>query len=336
VQIDRAVSASTGSLVVGAAGSTSDVRINAPLSASGPVDISAGRDLRIDAQIDSSGMVALDAGRDLIARSTVSAGSHLLATAGERLNVEDTFLYAGETAIILTGSLNVLASEAPSGIFASSDLGIAASGPAQIRGGSSTGASAVIANGAGEFILTARGLTLAGGSGPYASAQINGNPDVFLTLTGGGSLALLPGTGFDAYARVNATVPTTIYLDLRGSPPGGFSVAGVSDSVYHEASGSGLYADGIPAVRAESLRVSFNGLPEGQQPPATQPPIDPGSLIMVGIGQSGSGAGAGGSTAGGSGPGGRIGASSTEAAEGSTEEGTTILLLRPRPPALCN
>jgi hypothetical protein len=29
-------------------------------------------------------------------------------------------------------------------------------------------------------------------------------------------------------------------------------------------------------------------------------------------------------------------ASSTEAAEGSTEEGTTILLLRPRPPALCN
>jgi len=332
VQIDRPVSTTTGTLSVNAGGAGSDAKINAALtSTSGLVDVGAARDLRIDAEVTSgSGMVALDAGRDLIARSSVTAGGPLLATVGRNLRVEDAYLQAGESVIIATGSLDVLASGGPAGIRASSDLGILAGGPVQVRGGSTTGSHAEISNGGGDFILSAGGITLTGGSGNQASAQINGSPDVSLTLTGGSSLALVPGTGVDAYARVNASSPTTVYLDLRGYPPGGFSVAGVGASVYDPASGSGLFANGIPVVRADSLLVFFNGVPEGLV--TTAPPIDPASLVLASIAQGGS-TGGGGASAGGSGSRTTTGGEVTDA---STEEGTTILLLRPRQPALCN
>jgi len=246
------------------------------------------------------------------------------------LGIRHRLVQAGETAIVLADAVSVLASESSARLGAGGDLGVAASGALLVRGGAAEGASASIYSGSGDFILSARGITLAGGAGHYASAVLSGNPDVDLTLAAGSSLVLVPGTGEFASARVDAFLPTTILLDLRGNPVGGFSVAGVAGSVFHEPSGSGLFANGSPAIRGDSLKVFLNGIPEGQQG-STPPPIDPASLVLAALAQGGV-SGAQGQPAGGSqGPDTGSGVSET-----STEEGTTILLLRPRPPAQCN
>ncbi|MCX7275547.1 MAG: hypothetical protein NTV19_20930 [Burkholderiales bacterium] len=335
VRIDAPVASTTGTLAIEAAGASSDVQVMAGVSsASGLIDIDAGRDILIDQAVSSSsGMVALAAGRDVRVRADVTTAGALVAFAGGELRIEDARVQAGETAIVLADAVSVVASESSAGLGAGGDLGVAANGALLVRGGAAEGASASIYSGSGDFILSARGITLAGGAGRYASAVLSGNPDVDLTLTAGSSLALVPGTGEFASARVEASLPTTILLDLRGNPVGGFSVAGVANSIFHEPSGSGLFANGGLAVRGDSLKVFYNGIPEGRQSaqPA-QPPIDPASLVLAALDQGRLGGATQGQTAAGTGN----TAASNDGAETSTEEGTTILLLRPRPPAQCN
>ena len=278
----------------------------------------------------AAAVVALAAGRDVRVRADVTTAGALVAFAGGELRIEDARVQAGETAIVLADAVSVVASESSAGLGAGGDLGVAANGALLVRGGAAEGASASIYSGSGDFILSARGITLAGGAGRYASAVLSGNPDVDLTLTAGSSLALVPGTGEFASARVEASLPTTILLDLRGNPVGGFSVAGVANSIFHEPSGSGLFANGGLAVRGDSLKVFYNGIPEGQG--STQPPIDPASLVLAALDQGRLGGATQGQTAAGTGD----TAASSDGAQTSTEEGTTILLLRPRPPAQCN
>jgi hypothetical protein len=300
-------------------------------SASGLIDIDAGRDILIDQTVTSSdGMVSLLAGRDVRARADVTTAGALVAFAGGELRIEDARVQAGETAIVLADAVSVVASGSSASLGAGGDLGVAASGALLVRGGAAEDASATIYSGSGDFILSARGITLAGGAGRYASAVLSGNPDVDLTLTAGSNLALVPGTGEFASARVEAFLPTTILLDLRGNPVGGFSVAGVANSMFHEPSGSGLFANGGPAVRGDSLKVFYNGIPEGQG--STQPPIDPASLVLAALDQGRLGGATQGQTAAGTGD----TAASSDGTETSTEEGTTVLLLRPRAPAQCN
>ena len=332
VRIDAPVASTTGTLAIEAAGASSDVQVQAGVSsASGLIDIDAGRDILIDQAVSSSsGMVALAAGRDVRVRADVTTAGALVAFAGGELRIEDARVQAGETAIVLADAVSVVASESSAGLGAGGDLGVAANGALLVRGGAAEGASASIYSGSGDFILSARGITLAGGAGRYASAVLSGNPDVDLTLTAGSSLALVPGTGEFASARVEASLPTTILLDLRGNPVGGFSVAGVANSIFHEPSGSGLFANGGLAVRGDSLKVFYNGIPEGQG--STQPPIDPASLVLAALDQGRLGGATQGQTAAGTGD----TAASSDGAQTSTEEGTTILLLRPRPPAQCN
>jgi filamentous hemagglutinin family protein len=331
VRIDAPVASTTGTLAIEAVGASSDVQVQAGVSsASGLIDIDAGRDILIDQTVTSSdGMVSLLAGRDVRARADVTTAGALVAFAGGEVRIEDARVQAGETAIVLADAVSVLASESSASLGAGGDLGVAANGALLVRGGAAEGASASIYSGSGDFILSARGITLVGGAGRYASAVLSGNPDVDLTLTAGSSLALVPGSGEFASARVEAFLPTTILLDLRGNPVGGFSVAGVANSVFHEPSGSGLFANGGPAVRGDSLKVFFNDIPEGQS--STPPPIDPASLVLAALAQGGAGGAQGQPDGGGSGP-----DAGSGAAETSTEEGTTILLLRPRPPAQCN
>jgi hypothetical protein len=326
------VAATTGTLAIEAGGATSDVQVMAGVSsASGLIDIDAGRDILIDQTVTSSdGMVSLLAGRDVRARADVTTAGALVAFAGGELRIEDARVQAGETAIVLADAVSVVASGSSASLGAGGDLGVAASGALLVRGGAAEDASATIYSGSGDFILSARGITLAGGAGRYASAVLSGNPDVDLTLTAGSNLVLVPGTGEFASARVEAFLPTTILLDLRGNPVGGFSVAGVANSTFHEPSGSGLFANGGPAVRGDSLKVFFNGIPEERQG-STPPPIDPASLVLAALAQGGAGGAQGQPDGGGSGP-----DAGSGAAETSTEEGTTILLLRPRPPAQCN
>jgi filamentous hemagglutinin family protein len=332
VRIDAPVASTTGTLAIEAAGASSDVQVMAGVSsASGLIDIDAGRDILIDQAVSSSsGMVALAAGRDVRVRADVTTAGALVAFAGGELRIEDARVQAGETAIVLADAVSVVASESSAGLGAGGDLGVAANGALLVRGGAAEGASASIYSGSGDFILSARGITLAGGAGRYASAVLSGNPDVDLTLTAGSSLALVPGTGEFASARVEASLPTTILLDLRGNPVGGFSVAGVASSIFHEPSGSGLFANGGLAVRGDSLKVFYNGILESRQP--AQPPIDPASLVLAALDQGRLGGATQGQTAAGTGD----TAASSDGAQTSTEEGTTILLLRPRPPAQCN
>jgi hypothetical protein len=333
VRIDAPVASTTGTLAIEAAGASSDVQVQAGISsASGLIDIDAGRDILIDEAVSSSsGMVSLTAGRDVRARADVTTAGALVAFAGGELRIEDAHVQAGETAIVLADAVSVVASGSSASLGAGGDLGVAASGALLVRGGAAEGASATIYSGSGDFILSARGITLAGGAGRYASAVLSGNPDVDLTLTAGSNLVLVPGTGEFASARVEAFLPTTILLDLRGNPVGGFSVAGVANSTFHEPSGSGLFANGGPAVRGDSLKVFYNGIPEERQGSTPPPPIDPASLVLAGLAQSGVGGTQGQPDGGGSGP-----DAGSGVAETSTEEGTTILLLRPRPPAQCN
>jgi filamentous hemagglutinin family protein len=95
----------------------------------------------------------------------------------------------------------------------------------------------------------------AGGNVSVTGGTIDGSPDVFMTV---GGQVFINGTA-EMPGRISSGSPDTINLNFLNLTSGGFTINGVS-GIYHDpATGSGFFANGLPASPGSGLNITYGG-----------------------------------------------------------------------------
>jgi hypothetical protein len=94
-----------------------------------------------------------------------------------------------------------------------------------------------------------------GGNVVVNNSSIIGGPDVMMQV---GGAVFVNGT-LSAPGRIEAGSVNTITLVLTGLTGGGFTVNGVSGSVYDALMDTGFFTDGSPAVLGDTMKITYTG-----------------------------------------------------------------------------
>ncbi len=145
-------------------------------------------------------------------------------------------------------------------------------------GGPSNSAAAQLHASSGTATINVGGdLTLNGGSGDYAYAQIFGNPDVGSAaqpVVVGGVIRMNDGTGTNAFARIESGLIPSIYIHFPNLYTGGYFVNGVESVVAD--TNTGFFASGMAAILNSNLHITY-----GLSPPGSTPSLPPAAQLAL-------------------------------------------------------
>jgi len=221
-------------------------------SGSGSIGVINTGNLILNGFNSSNGSVAIGATGSLTvdgAEGSAGGGDLTLSANGD-LNIMDSYVYASENLYLNSGgNMNI------SGDYYRYAYG--SSGTTAVAGGNLHVYSVTPSSYSGPRLGTFSSNTTVktGRNVVVDNSSIQGGPDVMMEV---GGAVFVNGT-LSSPGRIEAGSVETITLVLTGLTGGGFTVNGVSGSVYDALMDTGFFTDNSPAVLGDTMKVTYTG-----------------------------------------------------------------------------
>ena len=250
---------------------------SASIGANGNQNITVGRDLTINASgsspdIWADGTQTIDVVRNLTLNAS-SSSPQIYGYGDQNITVGGNLALNGSgssVSIVANGNQTIsvvgdMALHGSSGGGARVEAygalqNISTLGNLTLVGGNGYYAGADIYGGSGtvQTITVGGDLSLTGGLGSYARASIMGNPDTHLDV--GGVIRLQKGAGLFADARIESGAPASIYINYPNRYSGGYFVYGdglINGEGVISSGNTGFFADGAAAILDTNLHITY-------------------------------------------------------------------------------